>query len=242
MKTIVALVLVGMAATLALADDCSPMGHSCTTAQDCCGTHTGSRYELTCMGGRCSHWLMSAFLPTPPKKSDDCVPTYHRGCETVSDCCDHHMMCLHTAGQNGGMCRPWLMAAEKEDECVPTGHHGCQSASDCCDHHMMCLHFGGQNSGMCRPWLMADKDVGCSNMFGHCETSQDCCGSHSGNRNDLICVSNRCSHYLMAPATTKEVGCSNYFQPCQTSEDCCGTHNGNRRELVCRNGRCNHWL
>merc|ERR1711936_1374189 len=90
---------------IAADNECRPLGHDCQTAQDCCGSHTGSRHELT-------HWLAT---------KDDCIKTYHTGCQTISDCCDEHMMCLHTAGQNSGMCRPWL--TKENSACIPFMGH-----------------------------------------------------------------------------------------------------------------------
>jgi len=144
--------------------------------------------------------LVAACIATTTTTKPDCVPTYHTGCQTASDCCSEHMMCMHFAGQNSGMCRPWLKQTE---DCSPMGHD-CRVPEDCCGTHngsrfeLTCM------GGKCRHWLVQSlfpkvtpevKD--CIPFMGQgCKSSTDCCGTHTGSRTELVCVAGRCKHWL----------------------------------------------
>merc|ERR1712168_1647269 len=141
-STLIFVAIIGLAVASAVEDKECTHFKGCSDTVECCNK------QFHCVRGPNQEGVCAPWLPLLNGDQKDCV--VHRGCQKPSDCCNKQFTCAHFAGQDDGVCMPWLI---KEEDCVKTYHQGCKTSADCCQKGLMCAHFAGQPSGTCRHWL-----------------------------------------------------------------------------------------
>merc|ERR1712168_1044603 len=138
-STLIFVAIIGLAVASAVEDKECTHFKGCSDTVECCNK------QFHCVRGPNQEGVCAPWLPLLNGDQKDCV--VHRGCQKPSDCCNKQFTCAHFAGQDEGVCMPWLMKEEKE--CVADFEHGCATVdgSDCCNEDFMCIN------GRCQSWV-----------------------------------------------------------------------------------------
>jgi len=237
-----AYILLAMAITGSLADDCiAPYHRGCDVQNPCCNNMMCSIFEGQTQG-MCTHWLGEEKAEV---QTVGCTP----GCEA---CCNssgsrYALHCVKTPGSDRGSCRHWLMADEDKQVsdlkpgCIMAGYKGCKTSHDCCGVTGSLDGLVCGRDGVCHPLMPNPYPLPPFSLDRQDEETQveedgctpgceDCCHG-TGSRYEKHCVKpswsdrGRCQHWLMEDEE-KKVTDSDYCKP--GCEACCDEDKGSQ--------------